>query len=227
MVETGKTPKTPMLSPTNAVLTSDTKLTLNPDGSAEGDTKVSASGAFAADMRAMIAGLPADGDDNLFRLVLGPGSSGKLERGDPEDLTGDYGFAAHYHIARIAVFPGPGALPQQLGFKPFSFTGQIGLTLPPSRDADYACASGSFHETVTLKLPPGVTVTSLPPSQLLAAEGTELRTDYRQTGPDTVQVQVGLKLDHPEPACSAAYYAKVRPDLARMQSALLAQILYK
>jgi len=227
IVDSGKVARTPAVSVANAALSSETALKINDDGSADGETRTASSGAFAVDMRAAIAALPADGDDNYFRLLLGPGSDGKLERGDPENLDGDYAFSAHYHIAHIAAFPGPGALPQQLGYKPFSFTSLIGLTLPPSRDADYSCPSGRFQETVNLTLPQGVTVSSLPASRVLAAEGAELRTDYAQPKPDTVRVSVQLKLDHPEPVCGADYYAKIRPVLSNMTGALLAQILYK
>jgi hypothetical protein len=227
IVDMGKTVRTPLVSAANAALSSDTTLTVNPDGSADGETRVLASGALAVNLRAGIAALPPDDDDNYFRLALGPGSGGKLERGDPQDLKPDYSYSARYHIAHIATIPGPGALPPQLGIKPFSFVGLIGQTLPPSRDTDYACASGSFKETVTVALPPGVAVTSVPSSQVLSAEGAELRLDYQQSAPDSVREQIQLKLDHAAPVCSAAYYARVRPDLSKMTNALLTQILYK
>jgi hypothetical protein len=226
IVNSGRTAVTPRISASTTSLYSETVLKLNADGSADGDSKVRATGALAVDMRAMIAALPADGEDNFFRLLLGPGSTGKLDRDDPQNLTEDYAYSAHYHVGHLAALPGPGALPVALAYEPFSFAGLIG-GLPSSRDTDYLCASGSFSDNVTLSLPPGTTILSLPPSRDFATDGTELQIDYRQAAPDQVRIRRRLTLDQPGPVCTATYYNKVRPELSGMTAALLAQILYK
>jgi transglutaminase-like putative cysteine protease len=227
IVTSGKLARTPLATAANTSIASETTLVLHVDGTAEGDTNVTGTGALAVAMRAAIASLPADGDDNFFRMALGPGSEGRLVRGKPDDLDIDYSYAAHYRIAHLAAFPGPAALPAQISFKPFSFIGVIGRTLPPSRDTNYLCASGKFSDTVTVTLPPGVAVMSLPPSRVVSAQDVDLRLDYQEIRPGTVRARIELIVNHPDAVCTADYYTKVRPQLSAMTSALLSQILYK
>jgi hypothetical protein len=127
----------------------------------------------------------------------------------------------------VANFPGPGAFPALLGYKPFSFTSLIGNDLPAQRDQDYVCASGRYRHNLIITLPPGISVTSLPQSVALKTEGVNLQTEYTLARPDTVRVQVKLDLDRPGPVCRAADYARIRPVLSEMMRALMAQILYR
>lgn len=227
IVETGKTAVTPPDSARTSSIRVDTIMTLNADGSADGDAKVHSAGTAAIAARALMISLPLDGDTDFFRAVLGPGSDGRFDRGKPEDLNSDYDYSAHFHLGHAANMPGPGAINALAGYKPFSFTALIGSDMPPKRDFDYACISGIFEDSVTLTLPPGVAVTALPASKVFATDGAEMRADYQQLKPDTVHALVRLKLDRPGPVCRAADYAKVRPQLSAMVDALLAQILYR
>jgi transglutaminase-like putative cysteine protease len=226
IVESGKTTVTPPMTAANSSISVETVRTLNKDGSADGDTKVVSSGGDAVVMRAWMASLPPEGDTNYFRDLLGQGSDGKFQRGNPQDLNGNYEFSAHYHQGLVANFAGPGALPPAFGFRPFSFSQVIGAGLPDKRERDYVCASGVYQHSVTTTLPEGVSVTSIPPSQKFASAGIELRIEYRQVNPGTVREDTYLKLDRPGPVCRAADYAKIRPQLATMVTALLGQILY-
>ena len=99
--------------------------------------------------------------------------------------------------------------------------------MPPGRTLDYICTSGVYSETVTVTLPKNVKVTTLPGPQTLTAEGVELHMDYKQLNPDTVRADTRLRLSHPDPYCSAAAYAKLRPALSKMVGTLQSQILYK
>jgi transglutaminase-like putative cysteine protease len=227
IVASGKIAITPPVLAANAAITSETVLVVNKDGSADGDSKIVASGADAVDMRGGMASLPSDRDAEYFRALLGPGSDGKFQRGNPENLNGNYEYSAHYHQALLANFSGPGALPAALSYKPFSFSQLIGLGLPNTRSRDYVCASGIYQENVTVTLPPGVAVTALPLAKTFSTDGVELRTDYQQVKPDTVRAKVYLKLDRAGPVCKAADYARIRPALSEMVGALLSQILYR
>ena len=111
VVDGGETVITPVVSATNSSLAADVAVTLNADGSADGDTRVHARGAVAVDMRAVMAGLPPDGDADYFRAWLGPGSDGKFQRNDPEKLADAYDFSAHYHVSHLANIPGPPLFP--------------------------------------------------------------------------------------------------------------------
>ena len=227
MVGAAKTAVTPAISVTNSTIGATSTVTVNADGSADTESKYTATGAPAVMLRALMAGMQADQDGNYFQTVLGPGSDGKFQRGEPEKLAETYEFSAHYHTQHIANIPGPGALPPALAYKPFSLTMMLGLTLPPSRQADYVCASGTYREDVTVTLPASASVTTLPPSKSYVAEGAVMDVAYENPSPNVIRQRIVLKLDRSAPVCSAAGYAKIRPQLAQMVSALSAQILYK
>ena len=175
----------------------------------------------------MLNSMPADNDPEYFRGMLGPGSDGSIARGDLEKLSDSFAYSAHFHIGHLANLPGPGALPAALAYKPFAFYKLIGLDLPPARAMDYVCASGSYDDSVTLNLPKGFKILSLPKSQTLTAPGVNLKISYQRTKAGPLKSQVHLVLDRASPVCAAADYAKLRPALAKMVGALQSQIVYQ
>jgi hypothetical protein len=227
IVTSGKTAITPPVRAALSTISTTSTVTLNPDGSADTQTRITATGANAADLRALMAALPSDDDDNFFRAGFGPGSSGKFLRGDPEALGDSYEFSAKYHTAHMANFPGPGALPAALAYKPVSFSQLAGLTLPPTRQLDYVCPSGTYTDDVTAILPPGTAIVVLPAGKTVTVAGASLLTSYEQLGPNMVKEHVVMKLDRPGPVCHAADYIKLRPQLSDMIGTLTSQILYK
>jgi transglutaminase-like putative cysteine protease len=226
IVNSGKVVTTPAVSPAGAAVKSETVMTLNPDGSADGDTKVSAIGAPAVDLRGMLGSMPADNDPEFFRGQLGPGSDGSFQRGNPEKLADSYDYSAHFHTGHLGNIPGPGALPAALAYKPFAFYKLIGLDLPPACNMDYVCASGTYDDSVTLNLPKGFKILSLPKNQTLTAPGASLKISYQRAKAGPVTTQVHLVLDR-APVCSASDYAKERPALQKMLTALQSQIVYR
>ncbi|MBW8837301.1 MAG: transglutaminase domain-containing protein, partial [Burkholderia sp.] len=226
IVSTGKVAPTPAIAAANTSITATSTLTVNADGSADTETKFITTGALSVDMRALMAALPPDRDGDFFRAALGPGSDGKFQRGQPETLGDSYEFTARYHAAHLANLPGPGALPAALAYKPFSFSQLVGLSMPESRQADYACASGTYREDITATLPASTSVAALPPAKSIATDGAMLQTSYENPSPNIVKHHVLLKLDR-TPVCRAADYARIKPSLSAMVSALFAQTLYK
>jgi len=178
-------------------------------------------------LRAAMAAMSPDNDDNVFRATFGPGSSGAFTRGDPEAPQDHYEFSAKYHIAHMANFPGPGALPAVLAVKTFSFTLLVGQTLPATRQLDYVCSSGQFSEDVTATLPDGVSFAAPPAPKSLSAPGVKFTIGYEQSAPTIIKQHVALTLDRAGPVCRAADYAALRPQLSDMVGALASQILYK
>ena len=227
IVDSRKAAVTPPIQIRNSSVQSVSSVTVNADGSADTQTSVTATGAAAVELRGMMAGLQPDQDTNFFRTVLGPGADGSFTRSDPEALGDSYAVSAKYHTGHLATFPGPGALPAALTYKPYSFTMLVGQTLPPSRSTDYVCASGSYTDDVTATLPATATLASLPPDKTYTIDGAVLETSYQQLAPNVVKEHVFMKLDRPGPVCRASDYAKIRPELSNMVSSLLTQILYK
>ncbi len=226
IVSSGKTARTPAVTAANSSMSATSAVTVNADGSADTETKFLATGAMAVEMRGFMAALPPDRDDNYFRAALGPGSSGKFQRGQPETLSDSYEFSARYHTSHLANIPGPGALPAAMAYKPFSLGLLAAQNLPPSRQDDYVCASGTYSDDVTVTLPSATTVTTVPDSKTVAASGAVLDIKYENPMPNIVRQRAMLKLDR-GPVCLAQDYAKVRPGLSSIMSVLFAQTLYK
>jgi hypothetical protein len=225
IVNSGEVVKAPAGDPPS--VRANIHVKVNADGSADGDSIITATGSWAISYRALAAAVPPDKEQDFFRAFLGPGASGHLEPAEPKKLTDPYQFSAHFHLANFANLPGPGALPSQMGFKPFSFTQLIGASLPDRRDTTYRCESGIADEDVTVTLPGKISPFSLPASRSLKTEGTEFRQSFEKAGPHAIRAHVSVKLQHAGPVCTSAYYNKVHDDLARMVRSLNAQVLYK
>src|SRR5262249_25335842 len=225
IVDSGQVAKAPAGNPPS--VHTDIHVKVNPDGSADGDSVTTASGSWAIAYRALSASVPPDKEEEFFHHFMGPGASGHLDRGDPNRLTDPYQFSTHFHITSFANLPGPGALPAQMGFKPFSFTEMIGASLPDRRDSDYRCESGLADEDVTVTLPGNVTPLSLPATRALKADGVDYRQNYTKSGPHALHGHISVKLTHDAQVCTPAYYNKVHGDLAKMVRSLSAQVLYK
>ena len=227
IVESGRTAVTPPDSAAQSSMRVETSLKINADGSADGESKVHATGPDAVSARAGLASLPSEQDAEYFKAALGPGSSGTFQRGKLDVLSKDYAYSAKFHVGHVANFSGPGAIPALIGYRPFSFSSLIGLDLPATREHGYVCASGRYQDDLTISLPSGIGVLSVPAGVTLATDGTRLQTRYELVKSDTIRVQVNLDLDRPGPVCRAADYARIRPVLSGMINALLVQILYR
>ncbi len=219
--------QTPVPAAADSKLRATVNVTLAADGSATGDSRIEASGLAAVEMRGIMGAIPANDDVAFLRLTMGPGVDGTLDRGDTTKLSPSYVFGAHYRDANLANFPGPGALPAGMGFKPFTFTGAIAGNLPASRMRPYACASLTAEENTTIVLPPGIQILSLPKSGKYTAPDMMLTIDYENAGHGTIHEALKLTIEHPRAVCTADYYNRSRADFTRMVSALRAQILYK
>jgi hypothetical protein len=72
-----------------------------------------------------------------------------------------------------------------------------------------------------------VEVTSVPRPVSIAADGIRFDMHYETKDAHTVSGTIVLRTDHPRAFCTPDYYARVRPDLARIAASLRGQILYK
>ena len=226
-VVTGELARTPTPNSQNSSVRAVTEVALAADGSAEGHTKITASGAYGIGIRALMRSIPSGKEDEFFHALLGPGAEGTLDRGDPQNLSEPYVATATFRLDNAVAFPGPGALPFSLSIKPFTFTRLLAGNLPSARINDYVCLSLAADEVTKVTLPPGVRLLSIPDSQTLAADGVRLRTDYERTDARTLNQAVSLKIDHPQESCTPEYYARVHAALAKMTNLLRQQVIYR
>ena len=226
-VSDGVVTHTPTPNSTNSTVRATTDVTLQADGSAEGHTKITSTGAFGINMRWLMQSIPAGSETEFLRRVLGPGADGTINRSDPLNLTEPYVTTANYRIPNAIALPGPGALPYSLAFRPYYFTELVAGNLPASRNGDYFCLSLSAEEQIKVTLPPGVRLISIPDSQVIKAEDVRLQTDFDRTDARTLTVRFNLKIDHPQESCTPEYYARVHAALAKMANLLRQQVIYR
>jgi len=227
LVGTGAVMHTPVLAARDSTIRSEADIKVAADGSADGTSKIVATGAMATEMRAYIDAIPPDSEAAYFRAVLGPGASGSLDRGEPAKLSPSYAFGASYHLPGFMNIPGPGALRLSLAYKPYYFSVLLAGDLPQSRTRSYACPSTSAEAIVTVELPKGTAIDAVPAPTNLTAEGTTLAIDYQRLAPNKVRETTRLTIEHAEAVCSAQTYNHARAGLAKMLAAFERQVLYR
>jgi hypothetical protein len=227
LVSTGVLAKTPVPTSVNSTVRATASVEFKSDGSADGSTKISGTGAYGMLLRGFMRSIPAGKENDLFRNGLGPGAEGTLDRGDPHSLSDPAGYSATYHVPNAIVFPGTGTLPPHLAFKPFYFTELVGGSLPATRSSDYICVSVSADENTKFTLPPGMKLISIPDSQAFDFDQVHLHLDYDRPDPRKLTVHLSLKIDHPQATCTSEYYAHVHAALTKMSNALRQEIVYK
>lgn len=227
LVNSDEVATTPRSSPEMDSMRVVQNITLHDDGSAEGETEVVSVGKAAITMRAVIAGLPKGRDSDFFRVFLGPGATGSIDRGDVDTLSTDYSFKAHYTVANYVTLPGPGALPTQLGFSPLSFFGLIGSDLPERRTLPYACTSMNAEDDVRMTMPSTMEIVSLPKNIDSTANGLHLRSTNETLPGNKLHQHKLLRAVHDTEICDAAAYNASRAALMGMITGLKAQVLYK
>jgi transglutaminase-like putative cysteine protease len=197
------------------------------DGTAEGQSRLSATSGGGIIERAMIDAIPPEREKDFFQFGLGAGSETTIDRGNLQSLSDPFTFAVHYRVPNAANFPGPGAIASSTAFGPFAAGGFIVGALPPSRDTAYLCPSMDVREDNTFELPPGVVVTSVPKPASILFEGTDFEMRYTLKDTHTVVGNATLRATHPRAFCTPEYYNRVRGELARIAASLRGQILYK
>jgi hypothetical protein len=226
-IGTGEIARTPVAGAATASMRSVESLRIAPDGSIDGETHVTAAGAPASDLRALVAEAMSAGEALYFQRMLGPGADGTLDAGNASDLAPVYSYSAHYRLPNALNIPGPAAIPANAGYKPFSFTLMIAGDLPSTRTQTYACESVDAEEDLTFHLPDNLHVTTLPRTEAMAADEVSLAISYAKPDERTVHIDIKAHIDHPNGTCAPAYYGRVRSTLAQMAAALRAQILYQ
>ncbi|MGH6877997.1 MAG: DUF3857 domain-containing transglutaminase family protein [Rhizomicrobium sp.] len=200
---------------------------IDPDGTAEGESHLSLTGNAAIGERAIIDSLPPDREKELLGSRLGPGAEATMDRGNLQSLSDPFIYSMHYRVPNAVNLQGPGAIPSSIPGGEFAIGALLLGALPASRQTDYACPSLSIGEADLFEFPPAVSVTFVPKSVSIRIDGAVFDMNYQIKNPHTVSGTIALRLDHPRAFCTPDYYARVRPDLARIAASLRGQILYR
>jgi transglutaminase-like putative cysteine protease len=226
-IAAGVLAQTPVFSADQSTIRTVTNAKIARDGSAEGDTHITATGSFATGYRSLFRLINATNEATMFQKAFGPGGTGSLDKGNIEAMTGPYAFGVHFHQDNAASMPGPAGIYPEVGFRLVPFTDILGGDLPPVRTVPYVCESMKVEEDVTLTFPDGIRFTSIPDAQTLKTDGVTFSQDIERIDQTTLHTVTSLRLDHPRMTCGADYYARIRPKLTEMITALTQQVVYR
>lgn len=218
---------TPPNTAARSTMSATETVTIGMDGAADGETKVTATGIAAMATRTVYQLINSSNEAEFFRRILGPGATGSFDAGNIKALTDAYNYSVRFHVANAANMPGPAAISSDIGFQPFYPAATIGGDMSAERRLPYSCASLSAQNDLSIAFPAGTRFISIPGNASLSTEGVSLVLQYQRVGAFGLRVLTKLRSDHPAETCDPAYYARVRPKLAAMVSALKAQIVYQ
>ncbi|MGH7779142.1 MAG: DUF3857 domain-containing transglutaminase family protein [Candidatus Binataceae bacterium] len=208
----------------------NTVLTVHPDGSAEGETKVKVEGYNAVIARTTMAYLQPNAIEGSISRALarsGYTGTGSIVKGNVKDLTDDYNYSIRYKFTDAMNLPGPGAIPIRL---PFAEWGSIASALEGSADTgrtvDFACTGDYSKEEFTIHFPPSVKIMAMPRDVHLSGANTTYSAEYKRTG---TSVSVVRLLDDRTrgPVCTPKDAVQFKPIADAIRRDLRAQILYQ
>lgn len=219
-----KLARTPV--PELASLHTVARVTIHGDGSADAESRFTASGAMAADIRTIVARTAAEEDHATLGDAI-PGAIGSMvAQSDPDGDASGYAGSAHYRIDNAANLAGPGAVSFALGYQPKSLQSLIDAGLVQRRE-DYVCPSFDDTDETVLAFPRGVEIAAIPKNTEIVADGVHLSAVYVRVGANEVKASLRLVAEHPHRVCTAGYYNGIRATLTRMLAVIGAQVVYR
>ena len=184
---------------------------------------------YEAEDRQVIKSIPQDQLDQVVNRRLGVRGTGKLDSGNPLDLTKSFTYGSSIEMPKYIKLPGPGAMPQPSGVGRFNGTMAqfVQAMSQPTRAMNMVCpAPGKRAEYARFKLPTGLKVTSLPRAVKQDSRFGGYVSTYEQQGDVIVSTRT-LTLDYPGPICSPDDYKELRDLASAMRQDSMSPILYE
>ncbi len=205
-------------------------LRIHEDGSADGETHNEENGVFTEGVRALMANIQPNLEDNIMRSLLsrrGYTGTGTLIKSDPTKLSEYYTYGSKFHIDNALNIPGPGAF---ILAPIFPNAAPVSAALfdlnRPERTIDYSCFGGISTETYTIELPKNVKVFALPENVHLSGSTIIYDTTYSKKG-NTITALRHLEDKTSSKVCTAQDDREYRPLAQKILKDLKAQIIYR
>lgn len=211
----------PVLQPGQSETTLITKAKLNTDGTLAVSTRSEAKGPVSIQLRMLGLLMQASGDPKgAVKKMFNNVQVSSVTLPSPTDLTPSYSIASEYSLTGWQdEVRGKSSFYMPPGIRQFGHTGDNAMGDMDEEEANpdeqTVCYSTSQHETLTLELPHGKTLISLPQSVDIATDNLRFISHWSQKG-DTVSVQRDFTSRMNEPLCST--------DIRRASIAALKQI---
>jgi hypothetical protein len=196
-ISTGEITKTPTATASTNTVTNKVEMELKEDGSVTGRTSVISNGSFEADLRALIASIPAQGTDKLIPVLLGNKQigTGAYTSRDPHKLDTRLDFNAQFEMKDAITLQSPGAFPIPRGavFRDAHAVVDLAGLTSPSRTTSFVCHSSTSIDDITLLLPSAVKVASLPKDADFKSKTLTFSARYRQEGQKIIVIRSVVK----------------------------------
>jgi Domain of Unknown Function with PDB structure (DUF3857)/Transglutaminase-like superfamily len=221
--DTGSSLKTlPLVAPEENEETLQTTAELMTDGTVKGQSKTTASGPFGVTLRQVAAGIEAGGREHMAATQLrkfGWAGTGTYDFDPPRDslissytVTGSFDLEQRPELLEGKAFGPPTGL--RLLVQPGEFL--LGSwTLPKAEPTP--CLSGHQVEELSLTLPPGRNINSLPRGKTVENRYLRYQSDWNREG-QTVKVRREITVKLPVAVCRDEIRAKLAEAIAEIRS---------
>ncbi|HVC43903.1 MAG TPA: DUF3857 domain-containing protein [Candidatus Binataceae bacterium] len=214
----------------NEGLRTTTVMTIHPDGSADGETDVIATGALAEAIRYRLIYLQPNMEDTAMRRALavnGFTGTGVLNKGDATDIAESYKYGGKYTVSEAMNLPGPGAMYIRSPFgSDAGMTSFLDDANEPDRTVDFACAGVTGKVTYTIHLPKGIKVLAMPRNVAITGKYQSYKAAYHLNG-DTLTAVREFDDRTAGPVCAPAVAVEYKKFAIAVQKDLHAQLLYE
>ena len=207
-----------------------TVLTVHPDGSADAETTMEATGARASDLRGWMNYVQPNMREQLVRRALeggGYSGTGTLTADDPMVPSNTFAYSVKYRVGDWLNLPGPGGVYVRSPFgasrsmEPF----MEGLN-EPDRTVNFECSGMIARENYTINFPGNVVLLAIPRDVDLNSKTFSYKATYRRSG-NTIAATRELVDRTPENSCTPADAAAQKAFAPGVKRDLRAQIVYE
>ena len=186
LINSGKLAATPSVVASEAIVADKIELTLDALGNIDGRTELALSRGWDTGLRSWLAAVPATDKDKVITNWLGGSSknTGTFKSSEPNDLNVPLSFSAGYTMKDVVSMDSPGAfrIPAGLGYANIHTAVSTGDLTTATRKQAYACGSDTRTEDISLALPEGITVLSLPKNVSFQDKTITFSATYKQVG---------------------------------------------
>ncbi len=219
----------PEPSPDISNMETITTITINDDGSAKGQSVVTANGGMEYVLRSYKASIPPGQEAmaaNAFLTRSGQQGEGTISGSDPRKLTDKMKVETSFKLQNVMTIPGPGAFSIPAGIPNPSPTVALsfGTNQPVMKYPSYHSGYGKV-EITTVTLPDKIKIMQLPKDVSVENQYGNYTSTYKQDG-QTIKVERRLSVKTPRGLCPPEGYPLIRDIGQAIGRDFKAQVLY-
>lgn len=221
--------KLPLATAENDRVEIKTHLVVDNDGSVTGFSDITNTGTFDWLTRQILAGVPQGMEPKVVSKVLamsGQSGTGSYKPIGLHDLTKPFSYSTSFKLPNFVQLPGPGAMAIPNGFTSFSnIASAIEMFGPEQRESAFAVVSHQVSESISIQLPTGMTVSTLPRAANLNSPLGQYKSTYQVNG-SVLTVTRTLTIATPDVIGSPQDYQVLRTMALGINRDLRAQIVF-